>query len=81
MSDQRPRVVLATRNQHKVPEIRRILALAGADVDLVSVAEFDDVDDFGEARAQEDEAADDRPDPQPQASLDATSCSTASRTA
>jgi XTP/dITP diphosphohydrolase len=49
MSGQRPRVVLATRNRHKVPEIRRILARAGVDVDLVSVAEFDDVDDVVEA--------------------------------
>lgn len=43
-----PRVVLATRNQHKVPEIRRIIALAGVDIELISVIEFDGVDDVVE---------------------------------
>lgn len=42
------RVVLATRNAKKVPEIRRILAEAGADVDLVAVTEFDGVSDVVE---------------------------------
>ncbi|NEE01578.1 RdgB/HAM1 family non-canonical purine NTP pyrophosphatase [Phytoactinopolyspora halotolerans] len=43
-----PRVVLASRNQHKVGEIRRILKEAGAVVDLVSVAEFSGVPDVVE---------------------------------
>ncbi|AYY12158.1 RdgB/HAM1 family non-canonical purine NTP pyrophosphatase [Actinobacteria bacterium YIM 96077] len=42
------RIVLATHNQHKVPEIRRILSEAGAAVELVSLAEFPDVDDVVE---------------------------------
>lgn len=48
VADQLPRVVLATRNAHKVPEIRRILADSGAAVDLVSLAEFPDVGDVVE---------------------------------
>ncbi len=36
-----PRVVLATRNEGKVPEIRHILEESGAAVDLVSLASFD----------------------------------------
>lgn len=43
-----PRVVLATRNAKKVPEIRRVLADAGAEIDLVSVLEFPDVADVVE---------------------------------
>lgn len=43
-----PTVVLATRNRHKVPEIRRILAESGSDIDLVSVTEFAGVDDVAE---------------------------------
>lgn len=43
-----PRVVLATRNAHKIPEIRHILDEAGAAVDLVGVAEFPGVDDVVE---------------------------------
>lgn len=43
-----PKLVLATRNQHKVPEIRRILAEAGSEVDLISVTDFDGVDDVVE---------------------------------
>ncbi|WP_129668007.1 non-canonical purine NTP pyrophosphatase [Phytoactinopolyspora endophytica] len=43
-----PRIVLASRNEHKVDEIRRILAEAGAQVDLVSVAEFSGVPDVVE---------------------------------
>jgi XTP/dITP diphosphohydrolase len=35
-----PRVVLATRNAHKVAELRRILADAGLDVDLVGTDDF-----------------------------------------
>ena len=38
----RPRVVLATRNAHKVEELREILADAGVDLDLVGVREFAD---------------------------------------
>jgi XTP/dITP diphosphohydrolase len=41
-------VVLATRNLHKLDELRRILAAAGASVDLVSVALFPDVPDVVE---------------------------------
>lgn len=36
-----PRVVLATRNEAKVPEIRHVLEQAGAAVDLVPVTGFD----------------------------------------
>ena len=43
-----PTVVLATRNPHKLDEIRRILAAAGANIDLVSVARFPDVADVVE---------------------------------
>ena len=49
MTEPAPKVVLATRNEHKVVEIRRILAEAGAVVDLVSVAEFPDVGDVVES--------------------------------
>jgi XTP/dITP diphosphohydrolase len=41
-------VVLATRNLHKLDEVRRIVAAAGASVDLVSVALFPDVPDVVE---------------------------------
>ncbi|MGH8825800.1 MAG: RdgB/HAM1 family non-canonical purine NTP pyrophosphatase [Jiangellaceae bacterium] len=41
-------VVLATRNPHKLDELRRILAAAGVSVDLVSVAQFPDVADVVE---------------------------------
>ena len=43
------RVVLATRNAHKVDEVRRILA--PYDVDLVSLSEFPDVGDVAETGA------------------------------
>lgn len=43
------RVVLATRNAHKVAEVRRILA--PYDVDLVSLSEFPDVGDVAETGA------------------------------
>ena len=36
----RPRVVLATRNAHKVEELREILTDAGVDLDLVGLREF-----------------------------------------
>lgn len=44
----RRRIVLATRNAHKVAEIGRILTAAGVDVDLVPVSEFGHVDDVAE---------------------------------
>jgi XTP/dITP diphosphohydrolase len=43
------RAVLATRNAHKVEEVRRILA--PYDVDLVSLADFPGVDDVAETGA------------------------------
>lgn len=42
------RVVLATRNAHKVIEVHRILADAGLDVDLVGMDAFPDVPDVAE---------------------------------
>jgi XTP/dITP diphosphohydrolase len=42
------RVVLATRNAHKVIEVRRILADAGLDVDLVGMDAFPEVPDVAE---------------------------------
>ena len=44
----RPRVVLATRNAHKVGELREILTAAGLDFELVGVTEFPDVPDVAE---------------------------------
>jgi len=45
----RRRVVLATRNSHKVGELRRILADVGVSgIDLVSLADFSDVPDVAE---------------------------------
>lgn len=41
-------MVLATRNQHKVAEIQRILERAGARVNLVPVTQFGGVDDVAE---------------------------------
>lgn len=41
-------VVLATRNEYKVPEIQRILAAAGAEIELVSLGEFPDAGDVVE---------------------------------
>ena len=43
------RVVLATRNAHKVDEVRRILSTY--DVELVSLADFPDVGDVAETGA------------------------------
>jgi len=43
-----PRLVLATRNAHKVDELRRILADAGLAVELVGVDAFPDVSDVAE---------------------------------
>lgn len=42
-------MVLATRNRHKVAEIGRILADEGAEVELVPVSEFSDVQDVVES--------------------------------
>ena len=42
------KVVLATRNQHKVAELRRILASAHLDVELVGTDEFPDLPDVPE---------------------------------
>lgn len=43
-----PRLVLATRNAHKLAELRRILGDAGLAVDLVGVDAFGDVPDVAE---------------------------------
>lgn len=43
-----PRVVLASRNEHKLVEIHRILAAAGAPAELVAVTDFPGVDDVVE---------------------------------
>ncbi|MQA95232.1 MAG: RdgB/HAM1 family non-canonical purine NTP pyrophosphatase [Streptosporangiales bacterium] len=45
------RVVLATRNRHKIVELRRILAGAGLDVDLAGLDVFPDVPDVPETGA------------------------------
>lgn len=42
------RVVLATRNDHKVAELQRILSAAGLDVDLVGLDQFPDAPDVAE---------------------------------
>jgi XTP/dITP diphosphohydrolase len=42
------RLVLATRNVHKVRELRKILTAAGLDVELLSIEEFPDVPDVPE---------------------------------
>jgi XTP/dITP diphosphohydrolase len=42
------RVVLATRNAHKLGELRAILAELGVDVELVGVTDFPDVPDVAE---------------------------------
>ena len=42
------RIVLATRNAHKVGELRAILAELGVKVDLVGVTEYPDVPDVAE---------------------------------
>ena len=43
-----PRVVLATRNKHKIEELRAILAATGVEVELLGVAEFPDLPDVAE---------------------------------
>ena len=45
------RVVLATRNAHKVVELRRILTAAGLDVDLVGIDAYPDVPEVPETGA------------------------------
>lgn len=45
------RVVLATRNQHKVAELRRILDGSGMDIELVGTEEFADLPDVPETGA------------------------------
>jgi len=42
------RIVLATRNAHKIGELRAILADLGVDVDLVGVADYPEVPDVAE---------------------------------
>ena len=42
------RVVLATRNEHKLGELRAILAEIGVDVELVGVLDYPDVPDVAE---------------------------------
>jgi XTP/dITP diphosphohydrolase len=44
----RPTLVLATRNPHKVDELHEILADAGVDVHLVAASDFPDVPDVAE---------------------------------
>jgi XTP/dITP diphosphohydrolase len=43
-----PKVVLATRNPHKIAELRAILAATGVTVDLIGVNTFPDVPDVAE---------------------------------
>jgi XTP/dITP diphosphohydrolase len=43
-----PKVVLATRNPHKITELRAILASTGAGIDLVGVNEFPGLPDVAE---------------------------------
>jgi XTP/dITP diphosphohydrolase len=43
-----PKVVLATRNPHKIAELRTILADTGVSIDLVGVHEFPDLPDVAE---------------------------------
>ncbi|HZU56809.1 MAG TPA: XTP/dITP diphosphatase [Actinocrinis sp.] len=44
----RPRVVLATRNRHKIDELHAILAATGIEVELLGVADFPDLPDVRE---------------------------------
>lgn len=46
-----PRIVLATRNAHKLEELHRILDAAGLDVDLVGATEFPDLPDIPETES------------------------------
>ena len=45
------RVVLATRNDHKVAELQRILSAAGLDIELVGLDEFPDAPDVAETES------------------------------
>lgn len=45
------RIVVASRNQHKIDEIQRILRAEGVDVDLVSLADFPDAEDVAETES------------------------------
>lgn len=44
-------IVVASRNQHKLDEIQRILTAEGVDVDLVSLANFPDAEDVAETES------------------------------
>ncbi|MSY40896.1 MAG: non-canonical purine NTP pyrophosphatase, partial [Actinobacteria bacterium] len=49
------KVVIASRNEHKIDEMRRILNEAGLSLDLVGIQEFPDlpdVDETGETFAE-----------------------------
>lgn len=46
--EQRTRVVLASRNQHKIEELRRILDESGLAVELLGVDDFEDVPEVAE---------------------------------
>ena len=45
------KLVIASRNNHKIQEMRRILAGAGLDIELVGTAEFPDLPDVEESGA------------------------------
>ena len=47
----RPRVVLATRNRHKLEEVQRILEAAGLDVELLGADAFPDLPDIPETES------------------------------
>jgi len=42
------KLVIASRNEHKIQEMRRILEQAGLDIELVGIAEFPDLPDVEE---------------------------------
>jgi len=46
-----PRLVLASRNKHKVQELHRILGVAGLDIDIVGLDAFPDAPDVRETGA------------------------------
>ena len=45
------RIVVASRNQHKIDEIKRILSAENVDVDLISLADFPDAKDVAETES------------------------------
>jgi XTP/dITP diphosphohydrolase len=51
------RIVLATRNRHKVEEMQRILVEAGLDIELLTVADFPDAPEVAETGATFNENA------------------------